>query len=302
MDTVTKAVFEHLRGIAARAVALGADFEGRRRLLDDYFRLDGESAEIVGTVTSAEHDSLPMEWVCAPGADPSVRVLYIHGGSWVSGSLLGYRPLASMISEACQASVLLLDYRLAPENIFPAGLDDCVNAFGWMLEHGPSGEGLAEKAFICGDSAGGNLTLATSLALRQNSLSQPDGIVAISPATDFSGGSESLERCANVDPVIHPLVYQILAPVYLGDEDVCNPLASPLFGDYTDGPPMLLQVGSAEVLLDDSIRLAEKARNDGASVELQVWEGMPHVFQGFAPRLAPAVEAISAIGCFVKEL
>lgn len=302
MNDETKAVFDHLRGIAAQAAALGADFEGRRRLIDEYFRLDGNAADVVGAVVPVQHDSLRMQWVCAPDADPDVRVLYIHGGSWVSGSPEGYQPMASRISEASGAAVLLVDYRLAPENPFPAGLEDCVQAFGWMTQNGPRGNGSAVKTVICGDSAGGNLTLATGLALTQRVQPQPDGLIALSPATDFTGASESLERCADLDPVIHPLVYRVIGPIYLGDADPCDPLASPVFGDFSTSPPVLLQVGSAEVLLDDSIRLADKARADGAEVELQVWDGMPHVFQGFAPRLSKATEAVSSIGRFVRQL
>lgn len=302
MSTVEESVFQHLRSIAERAMALRDDFEGRRTLLDEYFRLDGESSDIIGEVHEVEHMGRPMEWVCAPGVNTDSRILYIHGGSWVSGSLAGYRALAARISTASNAAVLLVDYRLAPENQFPAGLEDCTEAFLWMCDNGPYSSSKGKKTFICGDSAGGNLTLASFLLLQKRDQQLPDGLVALSPATDFTSASPSLKSCADVDPVIHPLVYSILAPIYLGDESVQNPLASPIFGDFSRSPPMLLQVGSAEVLLDDSVRLADRASKQGCHVELQVWEGMPHVFQGFAPKLEKANDAIIAIGGFIQSI
>ncbi|MCB1757396.1 MAG: alpha/beta hydrolase [Gammaproteobacteria bacterium] len=301
MDTDREAVFQHLRDLFGRIVSTLDDLPKRRRLLDEYFRLDGEIPDIVGTLIEVDDQRFPLEWVCADNADPDRRILYIHGGSWVSGSFAGYRALASRISKAAGAAVLLVDYRLAPEHRFPAGLDDCVEAFLWMLGHGPDGPADARNAFICGDSAGGNLALATLLRLQAGQKKLPDAVLALSPATDFTAASPSLQTNAGLDPIIHPMVYSALQPVYLGDADPRDPFASPIFGDFSQAPPILLQVGSAEVLLDDSVRLAEHAREQGCEVELQVWEGMPHVFQGFAPRLADASRALEKIGAFVRQ-
>lgn len=300
-DKVTEAVFAHLRGIAQQAVALMGDPAARRKLIDTYFHLDGEAPPVMGETHRISINGIPAEWVSAPNAKPDNRVLYIHGGSWISGSIEGYRSLASQISAASRAAVLVVDYRLAPENLFPAGLDDCVATFNWMRMNGPQGPAEAVHTAICGDSAGGNLTLASWLALKQQNKPTPDALVALSPATDFTGQSESLKTHGARDPIIHPMVYQVIPQVYLGDHDRTDPLASPVFGDWSDAPPVLIQVGSEEVLLDDSRRMAGKIMLDGGDAELQIYDGMPHVFQGYAPKLDIAAEAVNNLGQFLRQ-
>jgi acetyl esterase/lipase len=195
-----------------------------------------------------------------------------------------------------------VDYRLAPEHKFPAGLEDCMQAYRWMRKNGPTEPSPASAAFLMGDSAGGNLALATLLKARDSGQHLPTAVIALSPPTDFTGGSPSLSSRASVDPIIHPAVFPALAPVYLGNHvEPAHPYASPLFGDYTGMPPILLQVGDLEVLLDDSTRLAKHAAEQGCEVTLEVWDGMPHVFQGFAPFLAEASEAIGKIGEFTRR-
>ena len=220
---------------------------------------------------------VPCEWVLAPGADPDLRLLYLHGGGWVSGSGGNYLPLAANISAAAKCAVLLPDYRLAPEHRFPAGLEDCVSAHDWLIANGPSGPGPAKATFIAGDSAGGNLTLATLLALRDRRRPLPAGGIALSAATDFTLASESLKTVH--DPVISARSMPVFRDHYLGKTDPRNPLASPVFGDYRGIPPLLIQVGEHEMLRDDSVRVAKKALSDGISVKLEVWPGMVHVFQ-----------------------
>ncbi|MDO6459480.1 alpha/beta hydrolase [Granulosicoccaceae sp. 1_MG-2023] len=300
-DQVTEAVFAHLRGIAKKSLTLLNDLPARRKLIDRYFQLDGEAPPVLGQAHRISINGMAAEWVTAPGAKPDKRVLYIHGGSWVSGSLEGYRSLASQISAAAKAAVLVIDYRLAPENPFPAGLNDCVAAFAWMRENGPQGPGAAAKAAICGDSAGGNLTLACWLALKQQGKPGPDALVAFSPATDFTGQSESLKSHAGRDPIIHHMVYEVIPQIYLGEHERRDPLASPVFGDWQGAPPTLIQVGSEEVLLDDARRMAGKIMLDGGDAELQVYDGMPHVFQGFAPKLGSAAEALHSAGQFLRQ-
>jgi acetyl esterase/lipase len=153
-----------------------------------------------------------------------------------------------------------------------------------------------------GDSAGGNLALASLLKIKDDHLPLPEAVIAISPATDFTGKSPSLVSRASVDPIVNPRLLPALIPIYLGrNTRPTHPYASPLFGDYRQMPPMLLQVGDAEVLLNDSTRLATHASEQGCEVTLDVWEGMPHVFQGFAPFLPQASKAITTIGEFVRE-
>jgi len=242
---------------------------------------------------------IPCQWVLAPGADPDVRLLYIHGGGFVSGSGGFYLPLAAHISAAAKCAVLLPDYRLAPEHRFPTGLDDCVLAHDWMVANGPAGPTPARATFVAGDSAGGNLTLATLLALRDRKLPLPAGAIAISPTTDFTLVSDSLQTV--VDPIISARTMPIFRDHYLGTTDPREPLASPVFGDYHGLPPILIQAGEHEMLRDDSVRVARKALSDGASVTLEIWPGMFHVFQSHDPLLPEARAAIDHIAEFMRS-
>ncbi len=241
---------------------------------------------------------ISCEWVLAPGADPDLRLLYLHGGGFVSGSGAFYLTLAARISAAAKCAVLLPDYRLAPEHPFPAGLDDCVRAHQWMIATGPSGPGPAKVTFIAGDSAGGSLTLATLLALRDRQLPLPAGGIPLSATTDLTLASESMQTVH--DPILSARSMVVFRDLYLGKTDARSPLASPVFGDYRGLPPLLIQVGEHEILRDDSIRVAKKARSDGTPVQLEVWPGMFHVFQCHEPLLPEAEEAIEHIAGFIR--
>lgn len=241
---------------------------------------------------------IPGEWVMTPDTDPDVRLLYLHGGGFVSGSGGFYLPLAAHLSAAARCAVLLPDYRLAPEHRFPAGLEDCVQAHEWMLTNGPSGSARARATFIAGDSAGGNLTLATLLALRDRSRPLPAGGIALSAVTDLTLASKSLKTVD--DPILSARTMPVFRELYLAKTDPAQPLASPVFGSYRGIPPLLIQVGEHEMLRDDSIRVAEKARSDGISVRLEVWPGMFHVFPSHEPLLPEAKEAIGHIADFMR--
>ncbi|MCC7336250.1 MAG: alpha/beta hydrolase [Pirellulaceae bacterium] len=243
-------------------------------------------------------EEISCEWVIAPGADPAIRLLYLHGGGFVSGSGAFYLALAAHISAEAKCAVLLPDYRLAPEHPFPDGLEDCIAAHEWILSNGPSGPGPAKATFIAGDSAGGNLTLATLLALRDRQMRLPLGGIALSPTTDWTLTSESLTSVE--DPIISARTMPVFRDYYLGKADPKNPLASPLFGDYRGIPPLLIQVGEHEMLRDDSVRVAEKARTDGNRVKLEVWPGMFHVFQSHEPLLPEAQESIEHMAEFIR--
>jgi len=241
---------------------------------------------------------IPCEWVLAPGADPELRLLYVHGGGFVSGSGGFYLTLAAHISAAAKCAVLLPDYRLAPEHRFPAGIEDCVRAHDWLIANGPSGPAPSRATFIAGDSAGGSLTLATLLALRDRRKPLPACGIPISPVTDLTLASESLKTVS--DPIISAKTMPVFRDHYLGKTDPKNPLASPVFGDYRGIPPLLIQVGEHEMLRDDSVRVAKKARADGISVKLDVWPGMFHVFQSHEPLLPEGREAIDHIAEFMR--
>lgn len=247
----------------------------------------------------AKVGGIAAEWVLAPGADPDVRLLYLHGGGFVSGSGAFYLTLAAHISAAARCAVLLPDYRLAPEHRFPAGLEDCISAHDWMIANSPSGPAAARATFVAGDSAGGSLTLATLLALRDRRRPLPAAGIALSPTTDLTLASESLKTVP--DPIISAKTMPVFRDLYLGKADPRNPLASPVFGDYRAIPPLLIQVGEHEMLRDDSIRVAKKARSDGIPVKLQVWPGMFHVFQSHEPLLPEAREAIDHIADFMRR-
>jgi acetyl esterase/lipase len=242
---------------------------------------------------------IPCEWVLALGADPDVRLLYIHGGGFVAGSGGFYLAQAAHISAATKCAVLLPDYRLAPEHRFPAGLEDCVLAHQWLIANGPAGPAAARATFVAGDSAGGSLTLATLLALRDRKLALPAGGIALSPTTDLTLASDSLTTVS--DPIISAKSMPVFRDHYLGKAEPKNPLASPVFGDYRGVPPLLIQVGEHEMLRDDSIRVARKARSYGIPVTLEVWPGMFHVFQSHEPLLPEARQAIEHMAEFMRS-
>jgi monoterpene epsilon-lactone hydrolase len=243
-------------------------------------------------------DGMPCEWVVAPGADPDLRLLYLHGGGYVSGSGANYLPLAAHLSAAAQCAVLLPDYRLAPEHRFPAALEDCIRAHEWMTAAGPHGPAPARATFIAGDSAGGGLTLATLLALRNRRRALPVAGMPLSAFADLTLAGESIRSEAETDPIMNPRCLPVFVDLYLGEADPRNPLASPVFGDYTGIPPLLIQVGEYEVIRDDSVRVAAKARADGVEVKLEVWPGMVHVFQ--IRELPESREAIEHLAGFMR--
>ncbi len=228
-------------------------------------------------------DRIDCEWVMAPGADPDLRLLYLHGGGYISGSGANYLPIAADISAAAQCAVLLPDYRLAPEHRFPAGLEDCLRAYEWMLEAGPYGPAPAKATFIAGDSAGGGLTLATLLALRDHHRPLPNGAIPMSAFTDLTLSSASIRSQADYELFMHPSCLPQFVECYVAPGEERNPLASPVFGNYPGIPPLLIQVGDFEVIRDDSIRVANKARARVVKVTLEVWPGQVHVSDSRTP-------------------
>ncbi len=237
------------------------------------------------------------EWVDAPGADPNRAILYLHGGGYVIGSINTHRSLAGRLSRASKARVLLIDYRLAPENPHPAAVEDAVAAYRWMLQQGLKPSRIA----VSGDSAGGGLTVATLVAIRDAKLAMPAAGVPISPWVDLEGIGDSMTTKATVDPIVQKAGLLQMAQAYLAGKDPRTPLAAPLYADLSGLPPLLIQVGTAETLLDDASRLAERARKAGVQVTYEPWENMIHVWHLFAPMLDEGQQAIERIGAFVQE-
>jgi monoterpene epsilon-lactone hydrolase len=241
--------------------------------------------------------SVPAEWVAAPGAADTRVVLYLHGGGYVMGSINTHRELASRVSRAAAARVLLIDYRLAPEHPHPAAVEDAVAAYRWLLERGVAPAHLA----IAGDSAGGGLTVATLVALREARVPLPAAAACLSPWVDLEGLGESMATRAAVDPMVQREPLRRLASLYLGGQDPRTPLAAPLHADLRGLPPLLIQVGDAETLFDDAMRLADRARAAGVEVTLEPWPEMIHVWQLFANMLPEGQQAIDNIGAFLRQ-
>ncbi|UGY01257.1 alpha/beta hydrolase [Bradyrhizobium quebecense] len=237
------------------------------------------------------------EWLVPANAPRDRAILYFHGGGFRIGSVASHRDVAARIADASGCRMLSINYRLAPEHRFPAALDDALIAYQYLC-----GQGLrpADIAFA-GDSAGGNLVLAAMLAARDRGLPLPAAGVLMSPWTDLTAAGASYESRAEADPIHQRTMILALAKNYLGkDGDPRNPLASPLHADLNGLPPLLVQVGDRETVRDDSVDLAARAKAAGADVELQVWDGMIHVFQMF-PEIPQTREAIASLAVFLRN-
>jgi epsilon-lactone hydrolase len=231
------------------------------------------------------------------GSRTTRHVLFLHGGAYTTGSAALYRHMLWRIATAAAAQVAAIDYRLAPEHPFPAALDDAVAAWRGLLAQGAE----PRHSAVMGDSAGGGLTLALLLKLRDAGMPLPAAAVALSPWTDLAMTGGSLTRNAANDPMENPDDVPFLVRCYLGDGNTCNPYASPLYGDPKGLPPTLIQVGSDEILRDDSVRMAERMREAGCEVELEIWPRMPHVWHVFAPVMPEARAAITELGAFIRR-
>jgi len=241
---------------------------------------------------------VPAEWITTPGVVAERVIYYLHGGGYVLGSINTHREMVSRLSRAASARVLILDYRLAPENPFPAAVDDSTAAYRWLLSVGVD----PARLVIAGESAGGGLTVATLVALRDAGESLPRAGICLSPWVDLECLGESMVTKAEIDPVL-TRDYGLLmwAKAYLGDTDPRTPLASPLYADLTGLPPLLIQVGTAEVLFDDATRLADRARTAGVDVILEPWDDMIHMWHFFAAILPEGQQAIDRIGEFIRQ-
>ena len=238
----------------------------------------------------------PAEWVRAPRVDRGRVLLYLHGGGYVMGSPTTHRKLAGDLSRAAGSSVLVLDYPLAPEGPFPAGLEAAVAAHLVLVDEFGSG-----RLAVGGDSAGGGLALAALLALRDRGHELPAAAVALSPWVDLVDCDHTTSAQAAVDPIIHPEGLIRMRDLYVGAADPAQALVSPARADLSELPPLLIQVGEAEVLLDEGVRLAAAAEEAGVDVTLERWPEMPHVWQVFAGRVPEATKAVETIGRFVAD-
>jgi monoterpene epsilon-lactone hydrolase len=249
------------------------------------------------STTPGHLGGVPVLTVDTPDSDPSTVVLYFHGGAYVIGSAADAAGLAGEVSRGVAARAICVDYRLAPENPFPAAIEDGVAAYRGLLDEGvPS----TRIAFV-GESAGGGLVIATLLAIKDAGLPQPSSAAVFSPWVDLTVSGTSAVDKADVDPALTPDGLRTRARDYLGPTDPATPLASPIFADLTGLPPLLIQAGSHEILLDDAVRLAARAAADNVRVDLQVWPGAPHVFQSFAMMLDEAGAALRSAAEFTRS-
>ncbi len=285
-------MLENFRQSRAGAVQSLAE---RRAGTEAFFGWLGETSG--ATAEPVDAGGVPAEWVSAGCASADRAVLYLHGGAYSAGSPASHRGLAGRLSAAAGARVLVADYRLAPENPYPAAVEDATAAYRWLLAQGV---GPARTA-IAGDSAGGGLTLATLAALRDAGDPLPAAGVCISPWVDLEMRGESMTTRAKLDPMVGREGLLEAAAMYLAGADARTPLAAPLHADLRGLPPLLIQVGTSETLYDDSIRTEERARAAGVDATLQVWEEMVHVWQLFAAMLPEGQQAIEAIGEYLRE-
>ena len=269
--------------------------EGRRRSFERM--TDGFSIDVPAKYSRVNAGGVTAEWVTAQGASDSRIVLYFHGGGYIIGSPRTHRAMLAELSQASSARVLALDYRLAPEHPFPAPVEDSVATYRWLLNEGYDPARIA----MAGDSAGGGLTVSALVQLRYLGLPLPAAGVCVSPWVDMEGLGESMETRAEADPMVGKENLMVSAKTYLGGADPRAPLAAPLYADLRGLPPILIQVGDAEVLLDDSTRLAGVAREAGVEVQMDVWDDMIHVWHLFAPILPEGKQAISQAGEFIKK-
>jgi phosphinothricin tripeptide acetyl hydrolase len=270
---------------------------------DDILSMRASMEAVMGAIPAPDGVELeavdaggvPAEWTTPAGSESGRVIVYLHGGGYALGSIRTHRPLAARLASAAGAKVLSVAYRLAPEHPHPAAVEDAVAAYRHVVASGVAPSRIA----IAGDSAGGGLTLACLVALRDAGDPLPAAGVCISPWLDLTCSGESWQTKADVDPLLQGPQIQMMADAYLAGADPTTATASPLFADLSGLPPVLVQVGTCERLLDDSTRFAERARAAGVDVELDVWEDMIHVWHAFADLLPEGREAIDRVAAYL---
>jgi monoterpene epsilon-lactone hydrolase len=290
---------------------LSGGFPGGSRLqkIRDYLDSMGADVEFEGEIIPLTGVGFKGEWLVPPNSDNRCRTLYIHGGAFVMGSPLSHRAITRQYALLTGGPVLSLDYRLMPEHTRQAGIDDCRNAYRWLLENSPDGKQPVETVFVSGDSAGGNLTLSLSSWIRDQGLRAPNGVIALSPATDATLASPSIKSNERTDYMLGPALRKMnriprgllkWVSWFSARINPAEPRVSPVYGDLGGLPPTLVQASLGEMLLDDAVRYVNKARASGSPVELQAWPHMVHVWQIFVRDLPEAQQAFAEIDKFMQ--
>jgi monoterpene epsilon-lactone hydrolase len=284
---------------AARRQAEGEPEPTLERLRSDMEATMGALPPVTGvTHEPVVAGGVAAEWTSPQGVEPAGTLLYLHGGGYFQGSIATHRRLVAALSLAAGVRGLSVGYRLAPEHPFPAAVDDAVAAYRWLVSEGAESP---DRIIIAGDSAGGGLTFATLVALRDGGDRLPAGGFGISPWTDLAGTGESLTTRRDQDPMIDPESMDLTVERYVPEGDRRQPLVSPLYADLAGLPPLLIHVGGAEVLYDDAARMAGAARNAGVEVEFADWDGAFHVWHMMAGMLPEADEAVAAAGAWIAK-
>lgn len=252
------------------------------------------------SIQATKINGVKCEWISTANDNENNEeqkvLVYLHGGGYVIGGPDSHRDIAWRIAEKCSCKLLLVDYRLAPEHQFPAAIDDATNCYQGLLDSGFQSKNIA----FAGDSAGGGLTAATLLNLKHHELPQPKCAVLMSPWLDLSAEGPSIPVNESADPMLTLKALNTMAKHYLGEQDSKTPLASPIFADLSGLAPILVHVGSTEILLSDSERFCSSIRDCQGEVSLVVWPKMPHVFQMFASFIPEAKQSISQISAFIS--
>jgi acetyl esterase/lipase len=267
----------------------------RRQRLDEFGQALGTPDDV--RLEPIAIGDVPAEWSETPQADARRAVLYLHGGGYMAGSIVSHRYLAIEIGRAAQARTLALGYRLAPEHSYPAQLNDALAAYQYLRD-----QGLAPGAIaVAGDSAGSNLALSLLLALRERGLPLPACGWLISPWTDLTASGATMQSKASVDPMISQPYLLELGRAFAGENAFSDPRISPQFAELGGLPPLLIQVGSEETLLDDAVMLAGRAGAAGVAVTLEIWPQMIHAFPMFFPRVTASRQATQRAGAFLRR-
>lgn len=240
------------------------------------------------------------EWIDTPQYADTAKgrvLLYLHGGGYVAGSPITHRNITTRLARYARCRVLAINYRKSPQYPFPYALDDAIAAYRWLLAEGYA----SDRITIAGDSAGGNLTLLTTLAIRDRGMPLPAGIIGISPWTDLSSSGESMFTHRGRDPMIPARRVRHAAKLHANGIPLDSPRLSPVFADLQGLPPLLVHVGGSEVLLSDSVRFVDRALNHGVSAQIKVWQNAPHVFQLFAGIVPQSTQSLREISQFMRQ-
>lgn len=275
----------------------GIDYLATRKMLDVFGTVLSFLSLRSYNLSDVSANNVPAEWNIPENVVDKRVMMYLHGGAYVAGSLKSHREIVFRLARAVRARALAIDYRLAPEHPYPAALEDAVAAYTYLLDIGTDSTDIT----IMGDSAGGGLALALLQELRAKKIPLPACATCLSPWTDLTGSGETMQSNSAIDPMLTPQLLDDDARYYANGMDLKIPTISPLFGTFIGLPPILIQVGTDEILLDDSRRLVELVKKAGSEIELEMWPKMIHVWQMHFVLLSDARKAINKVGQFVEK-